>query len=139
MAKLTLDIEYDYDFILLGICCHDKDYKLCWNINNALEIELAKTKNLSIEIKKTTEAQEYAMFEFVDEDLYREWYLIANRGTLGFLIPEQKQADFFLMIKGTINSAEKQDIFTALKKITTVITAFEISPKTLKSKDNLLF
>jgi hypothetical protein len=55
------------------------------------------------------------------------------------LIPEQKQADHFLMIKGIIHNDRKIGLLKLIKATTNVLTAFELDPNKLKSKDNLLF
>ena len=139
MAKLVLDIEYDYDFFLIGISCHEKDYRLSWALNNSLNLELAKTNDLQIDAKKHKEPLTYSMSAYDNEQQYRQYYLISNRCLIGALVPEQKQADFFLMIKGTLLREDKTTIIKRIKETPTVLTAFEIDPNKLKSKENLLF
>ncbi len=139
MAKLVLNIEYDFDFTLIGISCHEKDYRLSWTINNKLGIELSKEKDLEIDVKKHKEPMTHSFFAFEEEDQFKQFYLINNRGTKGLLIPEQKQADYFLMIKGTISPDEKSNFIKLVKEIPMVQLAFDIVPDSLKSKENLLF
>lgn len=139
MAKLTLDIEYEYDFVLIGISCHEKDYRLSWALNNTLNLELAKANDLQIDAKKHKEPLTYSMFLFDNEQQYRQYYLISNRNLVSPLVPEQKPADFFLMIKGTLLNDDKSSIIKKVKETPTVLTAFEIDPNKLKSKENLLF
>ncbi|MBI2272008.1 MAG: IPExxxVDY family protein [Bacteroidetes bacterium] len=139
MAKLVLDIEYEYDFVLIGISCHEKDYRLTWALNNSLNLELAKTNDLQIDAKKHKEPLTYSMSAFENEQQHRQYYLISNRCLIAALVPEQKQADFFLMIKGTLMDEDKATIIKRIKETPTVLTAFEIDPNKLKSKENLLF
>ena len=47
--KHLLEEEYEYDFKLLGICCHEKDYRLCWAVNSTLDLNLSKS-NKGIEL-----------------------------------------------------------------------------------------
>ena len=54
MSKFTLNIEEDYDFSLIGISCHAKDYKLCFEFNKLLEVDFIRTEDLDIDSKKTT-------------------------------------------------------------------------------------
>ena len=42
MAKQQLNIEYDYDFFLLGLVCQAKDYRLCFEVNKKLGVEFNK-------------------------------------------------------------------------------------------------
>ena len=43
--KHLLEEKYEFDFNLLGICCHEKDYRLCWAVNSTLRLNLSKTKD----------------------------------------------------------------------------------------------
>ena len=140
MAKLTLDIEYEYDFILLGISCHLKDYRLCWAINSGnMGIDFVKADELVIQLKKQEEPSIFSQFIYDDDDNNLCFNLIANRGTQGYLIPEQKQADYLLMITGNFTEGQTKSLLTEIKKIDFILTAFTIDVESLKSKQNLLF
>lgn len=137
MSKVILSLEDDYDFSLIGISCHTKDYRLCGELNNILHIDLIRTKDLEIDKKEAI--KRYSFYEFIDEDNYLEYYLIANLGNNGYLIPEQKKIDFFFMIKGNTSNNETQDIICKINSLSLVLTSFNIDPCQLKSKQNLLF
>jgi hypothetical protein len=64
--------------------------------------------------------------------------LLANRSGNGYLIPEQKQVDFFLEIIGDFNEEQQEYIKIQLKHINEVLMSFEIDPLSLKSRNNLL-
>lgn len=139
MTKFSLDIEYDYSFVLFGISCHEKDYRISWAINKQLGIGLQKENDLEIKEKKQKENFLYPVYSFNSEVQYWEYFLIANRNTQGLLIPEQKQSDYFLKISGNVIHEQKQKILQDLKGINIILTAYEINPESLKSKQNLLF
>ena len=48
--KLTLEIENEFDFSLLGISCHAKDYRISWALNNSLNIKLKKEDDIHPEL-----------------------------------------------------------------------------------------
>lgn len=137
MAKLTLEVSYDFDFILIGISCHEKDYRLCWAVNNALAIDLKKTTDHILELKNQKENQNYSRFEYINEDTFSEYFILANRSANGLLVPEQKQTDYFLIIRS--NNANAENIITKLKEVNFINAVFNIDVDTLKSKHNLLF
>lgn len=140
MNKFKLNIEYDYDFTLVGIACHEKDYRIAWALNNKLKIELKKTEDLRIELKKNTSPTLFPFYEFIDDETFREYFLIGNRGGKGLLIPEQKQVDYFLMIRGnTLSTADKGSLLKQLKDTNIVLAAYDIDANNLDSKQNLLF
>ena len=137
MSKLVLTIEEDYDFTLIGISCHTKDYRLCWELNKVLQTDLIRTTDF--EINKKSEQVSFSFYEFIDEANYLEYFLISNRAKNGFLIPEQKKVDFFLMVRGNISESLTKDIIGKINSLSLVLTSFNIDPNQLKSKQNLLF
>jgi hypothetical protein len=139
LPKLSLDIEYDYDFVLIGISCHEKDYRISWALNNVLCISLKKEADLEIKEKKQKENSSFPFYTFEYQEKYFEFSLIGNRSSQGMLLPEQKQADFLLKITGNVSHDEKEEILKKIKSINIVLMAYEIDANQLKSKQNLLF
>lgn len=137
MSKILLSFDEDYEFTLVGISCHSKDYRLCWEINNILNIDLIRTEDL--EIQKKGILNSHSFYEFIDEDNHLEYFLISNKAENGYLIPEQKRVDFFLMAKGNISNNHTNDIICKINTLSLVLTSFSLDPTQLKSKQNLLF
>ncbi len=160
MAKHTLEIEFDYDFVLIGISSHEKDYRICWTLNNALNLQLAKQESLEIKGKKQTTPSFFSFFLFEKQDEFIDYAVIANLsesktveqttntlfGSLDenesdneYLIPEQKQMNYFFVIRGEIENEEVNEIIQQIKEIENVQTAVRIDVKSLRSKQNLIF
>ncbi|MFT7613410.1 MAG: hypothetical protein ACI9J3_002383 [Parvicellaceae bacterium] len=137
--KYVLEEEYDYDFKLIGISCHAKDYRLAWAINKELGYRMEKEEYaLDILSNNPLERSEHPVYSFYDEDEQNEYFLIGNRVGAGYLIPELRQADFVFMIKASLPVDVIKET-TNLRKIALVLTAFEIDVAKLKSKKNLIF
>lgn len=162
MGKHTLKIEYDFDFVLIGISSHEKDYRLCWAINKVLEIDLIKIDSLEIKAKKDIKPSFFSLFHFENPDEFKEYFIVSNLSedkqfvsknlTLfnkepqgaqssenGVLIPEQKQMDYFFIIRGELDDVDVNEYIKKIKKIDFVLTALEIDAAGLKSKSNLVF
>ncbi len=158
MAKHTLEIEFDYDFVLIGISSHEKDYRLCWTVNNALNLQLTKQESLEIKGRKQTTPSFFSFFLFEKQDEFIDYAIIANlsesktveqtTNTLfdalddsdnEYLIPEQKQMNYFFLIRGEIENEEVNEIIQQIKEIENVQTAVRIDVKSLRSKQNLIF
>lgn len=164
MGKHTLDIEYDYDFVLIGISSHEKDYRICWALNQKLNIELAKQDSLEIKDKKEKTPSFFSFFSFEDEDAFAEYSVIANfsesksmvltentlfedsdasrskyKGDNNLLIPEQKQMNYFFVIRAEMENEEVDELIKKIKELDIVLTAIRIDAKSLKSKQNLIF
>ena len=139
MARATLEIDYDYDFLLFGISCHHKDYRLCWNLNNKLELDLCKEKDFEIEVDNSGIPAAFSFYSFYDPETHLKYNIVSNRGDRGTLIAEQKHADYFLLVEGENAPEETARLLSGLRSIDLVITAFQLDPNQLKSKQNLLF
>jgi|ERR1035437_4647911 hypothetical protein len=138
MSKQKLKLNYDYDFIMVGISCYNRDYALCHAINNKLNIELKKEEDLIVVDSKTGQSSEFPLFSYEDE--YNIIYhLIGNSGSKSLLIPEYDKFDFFLLIKNTNRDFNVSDLVAELKNIPIIVLLTKIIPDTLKSKQNLIF
>lgn len=162
MGKHTLKIEYDYDFVLIGISSHEKDYRLCWALNNVLELELTKTESLEIKSKKEDTPSFFSLFKYENEAEFKEYFVLSNlsenkhsvlkEDTLfnkrskesssaekGILIPEHRQMNYFFIIRGEITDREAEKFIKRINSIDMILTAVQIEPNELKSKANLIF
>lgn len=156
MAKHVLEIEYDYDFVLIGISSHDKDYRLCWKLHNTFKLSFEFQPAFEIKNKKQNTPSFFTFYLYTDESLFREYALLANKshskqdnageGLFGdinsdsdYLIPEQKQFNYFIIIRGEIEDDEVNEFLKKLKGIENIQTAIRIDVKSLRSKQNLIF
>lgn len=138
MAKLTLDLEYDFDFVLIGVSCHAPDYRLSWALNKNFELDLERKDDIDLQLGKT-EKGFFSFYGFNDEESHTTINLISNRCSGGYLIPEMKQMDYFLQYWGPYSDEEISDFVSEIRNISLVLTAITVDPMDLKSRDNLLF
>lgn len=138
MAKHKLVWEEDYDFDLIGICSSNSDYRLCWGINKALHMGLARGEDYALKSKKEGEYF-FSFYEFINEETGEEVYLIKNQSyNYKKLIPEQDKIDYFLIVKNNY-SYEILNLLAKLKELESILTAFSFDVEDLKSKSNLIF
>ena len=134
MSKTRLKIEYDFDFCLIGIVCSEKDFRLCWMLNNQLGWKLVKAEDHG------SGAGNHPLFSFNEEELMREHYLVTNKADTGKLLLEEHQhTDYFVIIKGEITNEEKKYFAEQIKKLNRVSTSYIMDVEALKSKQNLIF
>ncbi len=137
MSKLTFSLENEYDFELIGISCHSKDYRICWSLNNALKTNFKRIEDY--EIQKKNEIINFPFFEYIDEDNNIEYFVIANKSSEGYLVSEKQSIDYFLVLKGSVSDKLVENLAKKVKEIDVVILAHRIDVNELKSKQNLLF
>ncbi|OAQ38511.1 hypothetical protein A5893_13885 [Pedobacter psychrophilus] len=138
MIKKFLKLELDFNFNLLAITSQLRDYRLCFVINKHTETDFRKDEDLTLAFKNLP-VKYFSKYLYCTADFGCEFYLIANKGTEGYLIPEMKETDYFILIKQYIDE-EDLDLFLAqLKLIDEIQAVVDINPAKLKSKENLIF
>jgi hypothetical protein len=139
MKKKRLDIEYNYDFELLGIISSAKGYKLAWEINNQLSIRLVRQADLSIFFKHNIEAT-FTYFSYQSE--VNSLKLFRNKPNetelRNYLVPEFPHYDYILSSQGEeqFNSNRLQEVLRNIPSIE-LVAFIPLGP--LKSKDNFIF
>ncbi|HZY40107.1 MAG TPA: IPExxxVDY family protein [Mucilaginibacter sp.] len=139
MNRKFLKFEIDLDFVLIAVTTSLKDYRVCYLINKSLNFNFVKIPDLPVEITPGTIPVLFSIYHYTRGENGWDLYFIANKGTDGYLVPEMKKADYFLMIKNYIDENELDSLISSLNKIPEVVAAVKIDPKKVKSRENLLF
>ncbi len=139
MNRTTLKFELDLDFVLLAITSQLKDYVFCFKINKQLGTDFCKVTDLELPFNAGDEIFYFSRYFYLIPESESELYILANKGTEGFLVPEMKNVDFFLLIRNYIDEDDLKAIINKLNKLPEVLVAVELDPKKLKSKENLIF
>ncbi|PKR81471.1 IPExxxVDY family protein [Brumimicrobium salinarum] len=139
MAKYTLSLEDDFNFDLIGICSHQGDYRVCWSINDSIGLKLKKSDEpFMVSGKKGQVISSHSLYEWEDEEAYVNYYLIQNKNSGKFLVPEKSQIDYFLVIKEN-NVIDINTLLNNIKDISSILTAFIFDPNELKSANKFIF
>ncbi len=139
MTKLTLKYEPDLNFVLIAITVPLKDYRFCYALNKQLNIRFDRIDELSLKNYPNEELVYFTRYFCNVAESETDYYLLANKGTEGFLIPEMKKVDFFILIRNYIDDDSLEYLISRINKIPEVLVATEVDPKKLKSKENLIF
>jgi RIO-like serine/threonine protein kinase len=139
LNRTTLKYELDLDFVLVAITAPLKDYRLCFKINRELQTDLSRQGDLQLHFNNREEAFYFSKYFYLQPHSETEFTLLANKGSEGFLIPEMKTVDYFLLIHNYIDREELRQVIGGLNRIAEVQVAVELDPRKLKSKENLIF
>ena len=139
MKRKRLEIEYNYDFELLGIASSVRSYKLAWEVNRMLHVALQKQDDL----KLTTREGDYFFTYYSHHSAVNTVNLFRNRSneseTKGiFLVPEHQHLDYILYSRGNeeVSGARLQEL---LREIPSIELVAFLPLAALKSKDNFIF
>ncbi len=141
MKKSKLIVDHNFDFELVGLISNAKGYKLTWEINRALKLNLIKAKDLVLSF---IDNNHLTILNYKYETENNKLLLIKNRGVESdgipgsFLIPELKRFDYLLWAR----SVDEFDFvlwIDKIKELRVIQYAIRIDIEKLKSKENLLF
>ncbi len=139
MNRKTLKFEIDLDFVLIAITTSLRDYRICHHINKRLNFNFTKKPDLEVDIIKGAGPVLFSLYQYHWEASETDFYFIANKGSEGYLVPEMRKADYFIMIKNYIDDTDLDKLISDLNKIQEIVAAVKIDPKKIKSRENLLF
>lgn len=136
IMKHLLSVELEFDFLLFGLSCHEREYRLAWYINKELGLLFTCEEDLKVHQKSVESA--HAFYRHFDEDSELQIVLLQNRSSEGWVLPELKEIDFFIKVESD-GEFEEEDFFQKLKKIPVVNACFKVDPNKLKNRENLIF
>ena len=138
MKKTKLVVEYDFDFVLLGITTSLKAYKLAWELNQKLSIHLVKKESIVVGFKGI----EKAFATHIHQTPRRFIRLLTNKlqdnDGKYLLAPEYPHFDYLVVIQDAEQSFA-ENILNAVRQIPSVELAAFIPLETLKTKENFIF
>ena len=132
-THFTLEQVDEIDFSVLAINSHAKGYKLCWNINKELQLNFEKTEDQII--NKEMMFSRY----FCTTNKGDEYNIIANRSKKGYLIPDQKSVNYFLIANNRNWLAEKKEFISKLRETKEVLLVFELDVEKSKYINRFIF
>jgi RIO-like serine/threonine protein kinase len=138
LNKTYLKLSLDLDFILIAITASLKDYTLCHKINNILDFNFEKVDDHEVYFNIDEPALSFSKYYYFVEQGEIEYYILNNRNSEGFLIPEMNKVDFFMIIHQYIDTEDLNYILGGLNKLTDIQVAAQINPAKLRSKENLV-
>lgn len=138
MSRIRLDIEETFDFRVVGISCHEKDYRLVWALNQLGQFRLERKDDLRLEPEKP-KSPAFPLYEFIDEEHFKTYQLLANRFGSHIFLPELPAIDYLFFIRGDADDTELENLMERIHRVDFVILASELDVHRIKQRENLLF
>ena len=130
--------DYSSEYQVICICSSLQDYRLSWHLNNLFKLDLAKSDDFEYIVRKTNQSIKSSLYLFSDSKTLLDYQLISNRNVNGFLMPEQKQVDYFFFIKGFNDPPKIKVMEDKIRHIPNVMTAYIADFGKLKDINNIL-
>lgn len=139
MKKSKLVIDYEFNFDLIGVATAARGYKLAWEINHLLNIQLVRQADLVVGFKNNEE-KNFTFYAY--ETPLNRLKLFKNRSSEQetgkyFLIPEFPHFDFIIL--AAMEDHTHQQLLESIRSISAVQLAAAIPLEGLRSKSNFIF
>jgi len=138
VKKHKLELAIEEDFCLLGVVSDEPDYKLCWRINQSLDMNFEKHEELKLYHKKMDEEQLISYFSYHDDDSLITYRLIKNRADKGYFLDELKNIDYLIHIQGEINTGRIRTFMASISALEPVRMCVPSDLSRIKHKERLL-
>lgn len=130
MKKIyTLERTDIFDFSVFAISSHVRGFKLCWNINKELMMDFEMLDDHVIDNNLY-----FSRYSYVCEE-GKQYNILKNQSNKGYLIPEYKSINFFLLID---EEEIKRELILKLKKVKDILLIFEIKKEQIKNIERLI-
>ena len=138
VKKHKLDLAIEEDFCLLGVVSDEPDYKLCWMINQSLDMNFEKQEELQLFHRKLKEEQVFSLFSYHDDDALITFRIIKNRTENGYYLDELKNIDYLIHIQGEINTIRIRNFMLSVGSLESVRMCVPSNLSRIKNKERLL-
>ena len=125
--KLHIDYNPEDEYGIIGISCHLKDYRLMYFLNQQLNFGFRKIEDFNFIDLKSDMVCRHSIFSYDYEENKVSFYVVANRSKGGYVLPEQKQLDYLLIIQGVIDEEKTQSLVKHIKEIPSVLAVFQLN------------
>ena len=142
--KLVLDnnvLTEDFfsDTRLLGIMAPVKNYYFCWLLNNLLGYGFRLDTDIDKPLRKKKRQYNFSVYTHSEDD-FLKYHLFHNHCDGEYLLPEFRNIDFLLLMKGDfIEDSKCSDVIATIKNMPSVQMVIELTNEKIKNKQHLVF
>jgi len=133
MAKLSINVsesENKPQFHFFCINTSLNDYHFCWALNEALQLNLTRIKDVS---SNESSMQSFSVFQDATTNPVLSYSLLALKSENGLLIKDLTGFDFLLSLDGKINKKEIEKLQTTIAMIKNVLLITNLENKKTKT------
>jgi hypothetical protein len=138
VKKHKLEMALEEDYCLLGLVSDEPDYRLCWMINQRLDMGFKKIDDLILTHRKLKQEQQFSIFTHDDDETMITYRIIKNRADAGFFLEELKNLDYLVHIQGEITTHQIDAFLEASNTLESVRFCVPVDLQKIKNRERLL-
>jgi hypothetical protein len=136
--KMRLDIALQYDYLVVGITSQLNSYRLGYNLNHALEIDLKRLEDLPAFFEKEKLIHPFPLYTDNHNDNFKVSFLLGCINQEKKLFPQLKYCDYLFLYESPSPDWSDERVVSAIRGITNVQLARKLLPDELKGINMVL-
>ncbi len=137
--KRTLAIDYSPDFMAVGIFTAQKDYRLCWLLDQYLGVAFQRLPDFSFCAENLKQPLTVPVFRHYDRRLLSSYFLLPNKLEASSLFQKPANMDYLFLIQQPSDQLDLHRLIREIRNIPQVNTAIEAGPFLGKAADGFYF
>ncbi|MDP4290396.1 MAG: IPExxxVDY family protein [Bacteroidota bacterium] len=135
---MRLDIALQYDYLVVGISSQLNDYRLGFNLNQVLGIDLKRLEDLPAFFEKEKKIHPFPLYTDNHNENFKECFLLSciNQGVK--LFPQFKYYDYLFIYENPSPDWTEERVITSIRGITNVQLAKKVMSNELKDINMVL-
>jgi hypothetical protein len=134
LKKQKLSVTANNEFSALGIASAEKDYRLCYQINKSLQLELERSANITVFDTASKKSYEVLCYYYNDKEQGARLYFVKNRQEQFIIIPQYKQADYFFLLQ-SLHKSYYDTFKKSLTELKSIQSVFPIPDQNITNID----
>lgn len=135
--KSRLESEVEGVDALYGLTTIYRDYRVAHFLNQALNIKLVSVADLPVYSAKLKRFSTYSFYTCHSSNIRTDIYLVANSNGETKMIPDQKQIDYWLIMKGSAPQEYFDNLVIKLRTIPQV-NAYRLQPDSIRDLASII-
>jgi hypothetical protein len=129
--KSRLESEVEGVDAIYGLTTVYRDYRVAHFVNQALSLELASRPDIPVYSARLKRLTHFSFYTYYDNDLRTDYFLISNTNEETRIIPEMKQINYLLLIKGAAPQEYYSNLLPQLRTMSQ-INSIRLQPESIK-------
>jgi hypothetical protein len=130
--KIRLDIDLQYDYLVVGVSSQLNEHRLGFNLNQSLGIDLKRLEDLPAYFEKEKKIHPFPLYTDNHNENFKVCFLLGCINLGIRLFPQLKYYDYLFIYENPSPDWTEDRVITSIRKISNVQLAKKLTPEELK-------
>ncbi len=133
MSKQRINTTPTFEFPVWGLVTSSSPHKVCYHLNKCLHIDLAWEKEIFLDNTLYVN-----LYKYISDIDFFTIELVQNKNGNTLFIPELRNIDYFLLIRGELEMIDVDTFIKYIQTIDAIQNVISLPVKKIKSRNNFL-